>query len=93
LFYKTELSDDLKQASDALIAQTQKRICQLMDVELQSCWLSTYFGYLGLRTGSVDRAKREVEEVERRCLRLLPDVADEEQRNEFKAQLDSCCPR
>jgi len=76
-----ELLDDLKQETDALIAQTQKRIRQLIDVELQSCWLSAYFGYLELRMGSVDTAEREMEEVEKRCqtiLTLLPDVADKE---------------
>ena len=96
MFSKTEQLDHLEQGIDGLIAQTQKRICQLIDLELQSCCLSAQFSYLEQQIGSFDRAVREVAEAEKRCqniLRLLPEVADEEQRNEFKAQLDNCCPR
>ena len=83
--------DDLKGEIDALIAQSQGRLCQIIEFELQSCWLAIDFGYLELQMGALDRAEREVGEVGKRCqniLRLLPEVADEEQRNRFKAQLD-----
>jgi hypothetical protein len=37
--------DDFKQEIDALIAQTQKRKCQITETELQSCWLAIDFSY------------------------------------------------
>src|ERR1700739_2326086 len=71
LLSKMELLNDLEQETDSFIAQTQKRICQLIDLELQSCCLSTQFGYLAQQIGSLDRAVREAGEAEKRCQNIL----------------------
>lgn len=86
---------ELRQEIDVLIAQSQKRLCQIIETELQSCWLAIDFGYRELQIGALDRAERKVKEVDKRCqtiLRLLPEVANEEQRNQFKAELDKLLP-
>jgi hypothetical protein len=83
--------EEYKKEIAALIAQAQKSKCQIVEAELQSCRFAITFSYLELQLRSFDTAKRWVKDAEKHTQAiqtLLTEIADEERRCQFHADLE-----
>ena len=84
--------EDFKREIAALIAQAQTFKCRIVEAEIQSCQLALDFGCLELRLGFLETAKHWMKEAEMRSQAIplvLPDIANGERREQFKAELDT----
>ena len=83
--------DDFQNEIADLIARSQTFKCQVIEAELQSCRLAMDLGFLEIRLGFFETAQHWMKEADKRSRAIpavLPDIANEERRDEFKADLD-----